>query len=108
MSLDEESGNRAARGTRGRANCRDLGRLDPARVREQLEHIQGSSEFLCSDRARRGRRYVVEETLAGRGDRIKAFSVAVAAFDRDETFDAQNDPIVRIEAGRLRRFLERY
>lgn len=81
---------------------------DPAPVREQLERILGSSEFLGSDRVRRFLRYVVEETLAGRANRIKAFSVAIAAFDRDESFDPQADPIVRIEAGRLRRSLERY
>ena len=80
----------------------------PELVREQLERILTSQEFLGSDRIRRFLRYVVEETLDGRADRIKAFSVAVAAFDRDESFDPQTDPIVRIEAGRLRRFLERY
>jgi TolB-like protein len=77
-------------------------------VREQLVRIVGSGEFQGSERTRRFLRYVVEEGLAGRADRIKAFSVAVAAFDRDETFNPQTDPIVRIEAARLRRCLERY
>jgi TolB-like protein len=81
---------------------------DPVQVRDQLVRILGSSEFQGSERTRRFLRYVVEEALAGRADRIKAFSVAVAAFDRDETFNPQTDPIVRIEAGRLRRCLERY
>ncbi|MGF1611097.1 MAG: tetratricopeptide repeat protein [Kiloniellales bacterium] len=81
---------------------------DPTLVREQLERILGSSDFLGSDRTHRFLRYVVEEALAGRADRIKAFSVAMAAFGRDESFDPQTDPIVRIEAGRLRRSLERY
>lgn len=108
MGLEAESGRSAAQGIAGNSIGRGHGPPDPIRVREQLDHILGSGEFLGSDRARRFLRYVVEETLAGRGSRIKAFSVAVAAFDRDETFDAQNDPIVRIEAGRLRRFLERY
>jgi len=80
----------------------------PEDVRAQLERILASSEFLGSQRTRRFLSYVVEETLAGRDDRIKAFSVAMAAFDRDETFNPQTDPIVRIEAGRLRRCLERY
>lgn len=84
------------------------GRPHSADVCQQLERILKSNEFIGSDRTRRFLRYVVEETLAGRGDRIKAFSVAVAAFDRDESFDPQTDPIVRIEAGRLRRSLERY
>jgi TolB-like protein len=81
---------------------------EPAHVRAQLERILDSDEFIGSDRTHRFLRFVVEETLAGRGDRIKAFSVAIAAFDRDEAFDPQTDPIVRIEAGRLRRSLERY
>ncbi len=77
-------------------------------VRAALDRIVASTDFTASDRARRFLRYVVEETLAGRADRIKAFSVAVEVFGRDETFDPQNDPVVRIEAGRLRRALERY
>ena len=80
----------------------------PEEIRKQLERILESCEFLGSQRTRRFLSYVVDEALAGRGDRIKAFSVAIAAFDRDETFNPQTDPIVRIEAGRLRRCLERY
>ena len=77
-------------------------------VRVALKRIMASPDFIASDRARQFLRYVVEETLGGRSDRIKAFSVAIAVFGRDETFDAQNDPTVRIVAGRLRRALEHY
>jgi TolB-like protein/Tfp pilus assembly protein PilF len=51
---------------------------------------------------------VVEETLSGRTERIKAYSVATSVFGRDASFDPQTDPIIRIEASRLRRSLERY
>jgi TolB-like protein/Tfp pilus assembly protein PilF len=51
---------------------------------------------------------VVEEKLAGRGAKIKGYSIALNVLNRDESFDPQIDPIVRIEAGRLRRALERY
>ena len=50
----------------------------------------------------------MEETLAGRAGRIKAYSVAISVLDRDDTFDPQTDPMVRIEASQLRRRLERY
>jgi len=80
----------------------------PGEVRAALDGIVASPDFTASDRARRFLRYVVEETLAGRAERIKAFSVAVEVFGRDESFDPQNDPVVRIEAGRLRRALEHY
>lgn len=108
MGLEANSGSGAVPIPGGTAFEGNLNQPDLPLVREQLERILSSQEFLGSDRARRFLRYVVEETLEGRADRIKAFSVAVAAFDRDESFDPQTDPIVRIEAGRLRRSLERY
>ncbi|MGZ9020618.1 MAG: hypothetical protein ACXW3S_11800 [Rhodoplanes sp.] len=77
-------------------------------MQAQLARVLASPDFDAPERNRRFLRYVVEETLAGRGDRIKAYGIAVAVFDRDGSFDAQSDPIVRIEASRLRRSLERY
>lgn len=76
--------------------------------RAQLARILSSVDFHASERERRFLGYVVDETLAGRQDRIKAFSIAVAAFDRDASFDPQADPIVRMAAGHLRNALERY
>ena len=80
----------------------------PDDVRAQLERIIDSVEFAVSERARRFLRYVVGEALAGRGERIKAYTIAVEVLGRDEGFDANADPAVRLEAGRLRRALERY
>jgi adenylate cyclase len=77
-------------------------------IREALERILASADFDASERNRRFLRHVVEETLAGRADRIKGYSVAMAVFDREASFDPQIDPIVRIEASRLRRSLDHY
>jgi TolB-like protein len=77
-------------------------------VRAFLRKLLASPDFGASERNRRFLSYVVEETLSGRGNRIKAYSVALAAFDRGKDFDPLSDPIVRIEAGRLRRALEHY
>lgn len=77
-------------------------------VRAQLSRIDGSHDFPASARDRKFLHYIVEETLASRHDRIKAYSIATEVFGRDQNFDAQSDPVVRIEAGRLRRALERY
>ncbi|WP_353646543.1 hypothetical protein [Mesorhizobium sp. WSM2239] len=76
--------------------------------RAQLHRILNSAEFEATDREHRFLSHVVEETLSGRGGRIKAYSIAVEVFGRDASFDPQSDPIVRIEAGHLRRSLERY
>lgn len=77
-------------------------------IREQLARIRASPAFDAPDRAQKFLSYVVEEALQGRADRIKAYSVALEVFGRDASFDAQNDPVVRIEAGRVRRALEHY
>ncbi|MBP2449066.1 hypothetical protein [Rhizobium leguminosarum] len=77
-------------------------------VHQQLERILASREFRLPERARRFLEFVVMETLAGRREYLKAFTVAQAVFGRDANFDAQQDPCVRIEAGRLRRELEHY
>ena len=73
-----------------------------------LHELLQQSAFSASERNRRFLSYVVEETLEGRADRIKAYNIALAAFDRTADFDPLTDPIVRIEASRLRRSLEHY
>ncbi|MEK0084413.1 hypothetical protein [Benzoatithermus flavus] len=80
----------------------------PEMVRTQLARIVVSPEFVAPERVHRFLSYIVEETLAGRADRLKGYAIGVAVFERDEGFDSQADPVVRIEAGRLRRALERY
>ncbi|RYE09073.1 MAG: hypothetical protein EOP22_10785 [Hyphomicrobiales bacterium] len=53
-------------------------------------------------------RYVVTKTLAGDEASIKAYSIAVDVFGRPQNFDPQTDPIVRVQARRLRRLLEQF
>jgi adenylate cyclase len=77
-------------------------------IQAQLERIIASSAFDASRRNCAFLRFIVEETLAGRGDRIKAYTIGTNVLQRDAGFDPQTDPIVRMEASRLRRSLERY
>lgn len=79
----------------------------PDDIRAQLDRIITSPEFPHVGRGGAFLTYVTEEALAGRADRIKGYSIAVEVFKRSEGF-TQDDPVVRIEAGRLRRLLERY
>lgn len=81
---------------------------DPEACREQLARILASPDFDATDRDRRFLAHIVEESLAGRGDRIKAYSIALEVFGRGASFDPRTDPIVRVEAGHLRRALDRY
>jgi TolB-like protein len=82
--------------------------LTPEALRAEMERVLASETFPASRRRRDLLRYVVEETLAGRADRLKGFSIGVAVFGRDAAFDPQTDPVVRLEARRLRRDLESY
>ncbi|MBP7243128.1 hypothetical protein [Amaricoccus sp.] len=82
--------------------------VSPDIVRAELARILAAPAFDASERNRQFLSYVVDEALAGRADRIKAYNVATEVFGRDPKFDPQLDSIVRIEAGRLRRSLERY
>jgi len=77
-------------------------------IRAQLDKILASRCFEQAQRASRFLRYAVEQTLAGHGERLKGYTIAVEAFDRSPDFDAQSDPLVRVEAGRLRRRLIEY
>jgi hypothetical protein len=77
-------------------------------IRAQLERIIASAAFRPSPRRVALLRFVVEETLQGRANRIKGFAVAIAVFERDETFDSQSDPVVRLEARRLRHDIDGY
>ena len=44
----------------------------------------------------------------GRSERLKGYNIALEVFDRPETFDPNVDPIVRIEAARIRDKLREY
>lgn len=77
-------------------------------VCRQVERILTSEEFHAPKRGRNFLEFVVNETLAGRSDFLKAFTIANVVFGREASFDPQNDPVVRIEAGRIRKALERY
>ena len=80
----------------------------PEAIRVQLERILESAEFRASDKQRKFLSFVVDETLEGRASQLKGYTIAVAVYGRTEGFDPQVDPIVRVEAGRLRRALEHY
>ncbi|MGR5176676.1 transmembrane adenylate cyclase [Vibrio parahaemolyticus] len=78
------------------------------RVKDQLNRILSSKAFDQSPKMKELLSFVVEQTLKGNGDRLKQFTIATEVFDRDADFDHQADPIVRIQAGRVRRTLETY
>jgi serine/threonine-protein kinase len=73
-----------------------------------LEKIVASPAFQGSGRMCRFLRFAVEHTLSGGGASLKEYLLGITIFDRDESFDPRVDPIVRVEARRLRAKLKLY
>jgi len=91
-----------------KSNVESISAVSKDKVRGQLHRILDSPEFLATDKQRQFLEFVVSETLNGRSDQIKGFTVATCVFGRGADFDQANDPIVSIQANKLRRALERY
>lgn len=77
-------------------------------VRDELDRILESPGFRSTSRRRKLLTYLVEEFLAGRNNGLKGYTIATIVFGRDESFDPQTDPVVRLEARRLRHDLDNY
>ena len=76
-------------------------------VMDALKRVVASPDFPASERNRRFLQRVVTNSL--KGEKTKASEVAIQVFGRrGPSFDSTQDPIVRIEAGKLRRDLETY
>ena len=80
----------------------------PAEIRAAVERMTVSDVFARSPQLGAFLRFVVEAVLHGKAERIKAYTIGVEVLRRDVKFDPQLDPIVRVEATRLRRTIERY
>jgi TolB-like protein len=80
----------------------------PEQVRDALDEVLAWQGIARSPQLAELLRYVVEKTLAGEAAGIKAYSIAVDVFGRPLGFDPQADPIVRVQARRLRTLLEQF
>lgn len=77
-------------------------------VLSSLQPVLESPPFASSQQLRAFLTYVVTQKLDGKEDRLKAYTIAVDALNKPETFDSQIDPTVRVLAGKLRKALNTY
>ena len=77
-------------------------------IQTALERLLAWPEIMRSPQLGRFLAYIVQRTLEGNEQAIKAYSIAVDVFGRPVDFDPQADPIVRVQARRLRSLLEDY
>jgi serine/threonine-protein kinase len=81
---------------------------DPDRVRTELEKILSSETFGQSESLKRFLRHVVEAKLAGKDDELKELALGTEVFERGGNYDPRIDPVVRVQATRLRSKLRDY
>jgi serine/threonine-protein kinase len=83
-------------------------KLSARAIRQQLDRVLASATFQQVDRLKRFLSFIVEEAAAGRGDQLKEYVIGVHVFGKEPQFDPRTDPIVRVQARRLRARLVRY
>lgn len=82
--------------------------IPAALIRDELDRVLASAAFARAERLKRFLHFVVEQTLDGHQHEIKESTIALEVCGRDPSFDAKIDPIVRVDATRLRARLQEY
>jgi TolB-like protein len=82
--------------------------ISSADVDQQTGKILLSEPFAGATRSRSFLRFIVSKLLEGQANQIKEYTIAVEVFGMHESFDSRCSPIVRVEAGRLRKKLRSY
>lgn len=82
--------------------------LNAAVVNHHLDQALSSPLFRKAERQSRFLRFVVDVALQSPEATIKEFDIAIAVYDRRPDYDPRTDPIVRVEAARLRARLREY
>jgi hypothetical protein len=89
-------------------NVFEEGRFSRSELLEQLERIVRSKHFRNSKRYPTFLRFVVEQTLAGKTEALKERTLGVDVFARQSHYDTNEDPIVRVTAGEIRKRIAQY
>ncbi len=77
-------------------------------MRAELSAVLSSKYFSRAPTLVQFLSYVCEKYFQGQAEQIKEYTVAVEAFGRPDTFEPKRDPIVRVDANRLRLRLVKY
>jgi hypothetical protein len=77
-------------------------------VLRELESILGSPFFRTSNRSKQFLTYVVQHTLDGNHEPLKERTIGAKLFQRPPGYSTGDDPVVRVQAGEVRRRLEQY
>jgi hypothetical protein len=79
-----------------------------ATILRELHNILNSRPFRNSVRSKQFLSYVVEHKLEGRDELLKERTIGIEIFQRKAGYATGDDPVVRVQAGEVRRRLEQY
>src|SRR3984957_2458587 len=74
-------------------------------VLRELREVIASPDFCNSKRYPALLQYIVENTLAGKSDRLKESTLGMEEFNRQSTYNTNAESVVRITAGEVRKLL---
>jgi serine/threonine-protein kinase len=86
----------------------ELSSVSSQEIQAYLKKILGSGIFSRAERMRRFLEFIVEEALAGRTENLREYVIGVSVYQKPESLDPRFDPLVRVEAARLRSKLKEY
>ncbi len=74
----------------------------------ELERILASSSFRSAARSKQFLQYVVEHQLDGHSEALKERTIGTEVYHRPPGYATGDDPVVRVQAGEVRRRLDQY
>ncbi len=77
-------------------------------IRLQMHRLLETAHFKNSRRYPALFRFIVEETLEGRGEFLKERLLGIRVFNRPPDYDTANDPIVRVTIAEIRKRIAQY
>lgn len=78
------------------------------KVRQQMNRLLQTAYFKNSKRYPALFRFIVEETLEGRGEFLKERLIGIRVFERPSDYDTAADPIVRVTIAEIRKRIAQY
>ncbi len=82
--------------------------VDESAILQELGNILASPPFRNSSRSKQFLSYVVQHRLDGHDELLKERSIGADLFHRPADYATGDDPVVRVQAGEVRRRLEQY
>lgn len=82
--------------------------MDTPAIQAELERILHSRCFRSRKILQKLLAYIVNQSVTGNASHISQYSIAVEGLNKAADFNSATDPLIRIQAGRLRKQLEEY